>query len=164
MLIQKLNIEMMKKRDLWETADIEKISGSIKVNGYSKCVKDDTGNCPIYNVFDPKTNEPLRTIPWNVRALATYNQIRNYHSLIGEPIYGGLVKWYIIKESVKDKKAQTRYFAYQAANLPKWSQQYAPIDRATMFQQTVLDPINRILEANKMPLLSRDGSLQVSLF
>jgi len=164
MLIQKLNIEMMKKRDLWETADIEKISGSIKVNGYSKCVKDDTGNCPIYNVFDPKTNEPLRTIPWNVRALATYNQIRNYHSLMGEPIYGGLVKWYIIKESVKDKKAQTRYFAYQAANLPKWSQQYAPIDRATMFQQTVLDPINRILEANKMPLLSRDGSLQVSLF
>lgn len=163
-LIQKLNIEMMKLRDEWNSADIERISGSVKVNNYMKYIKDDTGDRIVYNTVDPRTGTTVKAVPWNARALATYNQIRNYHNLSGEPIYGGLVKWYIIKDNNKSKDAQVHYFAYQAANLPKWSQFYAPIDRSAMFQQTVLDPINRILESNKMPLLNKDGSLQISLF
>ncbi len=165
-LVQRLNKETMQLKNQWLEADIETISGSIKVNNYFKYVKDDSNIPVIYNIFDPKTNEPLKTAPWNVRALATYNSLRNKNNLVGEPIYGGLLKWYIIKEnrSKRSKDAQLNYFVYQASNLPKWSQQYAPIDRITMFQQTLLDPINRLLEANNMPLLNKDGGLQISLF
>lgn len=165
-LIQKLNQEAMRLKGKWTVADIESISGSVKVNNYFKYIKCDTGPELIFNRIDPKTGEMIKAVPWNARALGTYNRIRNYYNLPGEPIYGGLVHWYIIRnEGTKSKKdAQVQYFAYQAANLPKWSQQYAPIDRVTMFQQTVLDPINRMLEANKMPLLNIDGSLQISLF
>lgn len=162
-LIQKINQEAMRLKREWMSADVETISGSVKVNNYMKYINDDTKDVIIYNTFDPKTGDSIRSVPWNVRALATYNRIRNYNKLPGEPIYGGLVKWYIIKEN-KTKDAIVNYFAYQASELPKWSQQYAPIDRMAMFQQTVLDPINRILESNKMPLLNLDGSLQISLF
>lgn len=164
-LVQKLNKEAMRLKDQWMKADIETISGSVKVNNYFKYIKDDTGVVLAFNTIDPKTGEVVRSVPWNARALGTYNRIRNYNKLSGEPIYGGLVKWYIVKnQGTLNKNAQVQYFAYQAANLPKWSQQYAPVDRITMFKQTVLDPINRMLEANKMPLLSIDGSLQFSLF
>lgn len=162
-LIHRLNQETMKMKHEWEEADIESISGSVKVNNYFKYVADDTGMYVIYNTYDPKTHDPIKTAPWNVRALATYNQLRNFNHLPGEPIYGGLVKWYIIKSSIK-KDDQLDYFVYQSSDLPKWSQQYAPIDRITMFQQTVLDPINRMLESNHMPTLNKDGSIQLSLF
>lgn len=163
-LIQKLNMEVMKLRKQWMEADVEAISGSIKVNNYFKYIKDDTGPALTFNAFDPKTGEAVKAVPWNARALGTYNQIRNYNKLPGEPIYGGLVRWYVVKSNSAKKNAVVQYFGYQAANLPKWSQEYAPVDRAAMFQQTVLDPINRMLEANNMPLLNGDGSLQISLF
>lgn len=166
LLIQKLNKEMMSMKHEWEEADIEKISGSIKVNNYNKYVKDDTVYPAKYNSFDPKTGDAVGTPPWNVRALALYNSLRNSRRLSGEPIYGGLLKWYIVKEQ-RDKRvkdAPLNYFVYQSNNIPKWSQQHAPIDRNAMFRQTVLDPINRVLESNKMPMLNIDGSLQFGLF
>lgn len=163
-LIQKLNMEVMRLRKQWMEADVEAISGSIKVNNYFKYIKDDTGPVLTFNSIDPKTGEAVKAVPWNARALGTYNQIRNYNKLPGEPIYGGLVRWYVVKSNSTKKNAVVQYFGYQAANLPKWSQEYAPVDRAAMFQQTVLDPINRMLEANNMPLLNGDGSLQISLF
>lgn len=154
-LIQNLSLEVQKLKKQFFEADVESISGSVKVNGYKKYIKSDKEDTIIYDA--------TRACPWNTRALATYNWLRNKYKLDGEPIYGGLVKWYICNLNGR-KSRDTEYFAFQAANLPKWSQDYAPIDRAAMFQQTVLDPINRMLQANRMPLLNADGYIQMSLF
>ena len=154
-LIQNLNLEVQKLKKQFFEADVESISGSVKVNGYKKYIKSDNEDVIKYN--------PVRACPWNTRALATYNWLRNKNKLSGEPISGGLVKWYICNLNGR-KSQETEYFAFHAANLPKWSQDYAPIDRAAMFQQTVLDPINRMLAANKIPLLNIDGYIQMSLF
>lgn len=154
-LIQNLNLEVQKLKKQFFEADVESISGSVKVNGYKKYIKSDNEDVIKYN--------PVRACPWNTRALATYNWLRNKYKLSGEAIQGGLVKWYICNLNGM-KSRETEYFAFHAANLPKWSQDYAPIDRAAMFQQTVLDPINRMLAANKIPLLNIDGYIQMSLF
>ena len=161
-LIFRLNQEVMKCKREWMETDVETISGSVKVNNYFKYIKDDTGPVILYNVVDPKTGENIKSVPWNARALATYNHFCNYNKLSGETVYGGMVKWYVIKSDTKTD--QVNYFAYPPSSLPEWSQTYAPIDRTAMFQQTIIDPINRLLGSNNMPLLNKDGSIQISLF
>lgn len=160
-LIHLLNTEMMKLKSEWLVADVEMISGSVKVNNYGKYIADDSTSQIVFNK-DPK--KPSRDIvtPWNVKALAKYNGLRNEYKLDGEPINGGKLKWYVIKK--KNPKAVDEWFAYTASQYPKWAHKYAPIDRERMFQQTVVDPLNRILQSNNMPLLSSTGCIQISLF
>jgi hypothetical protein len=87
--------------------------------------------------------------------------LRNKYKLPGDPIYGGKIKYYQVKGNNKNN---VQYFGYVSGSYPKWAPKYAPIDRAAMFQLTVLDPFNRILEANKMQPICISGELQMTLF
>ena len=152
MIVQKLNMKVQQEKQGFLNADIETISGNMKVNNYTKYIQDD---CGPSLVVAPKC-------PSNVRAAGNYNQIRNYHKLSGDPIYGGKVKWY--KYRVPGSMNKIDYFAFQSMNYPEWADKYAPVCRKSMFEQFVLDPFNRITGPVGIPALEYDGNIQISLF
>ena len=147
-----LNLEVQEKKNEFFKADVEDVSGSCNVNTYRDYVISDDGDTPK---FKPK-------VPYNVRALATYNNIIKKNHFAEEPVYAGKLKWYVIKSKMKNQ--DTQYFAFQSKNLPEWSQKFAPIDKKTMFQKQVLDPFNRILESINYKKLEIDGNIQTDLF
>ena len=150
-LLQRLNKKMMEMKQRFMEADIELISAAVKANNYTKFVLDDKGE--VLRVA-PKTH-------FSVRGLGYYNWLRNKYRLPGNPVYGGKVKYYIVKGNNKNN---VQYFAYVSGSYPKWAPQYAPVDRASMFQLTVLDPFNRILEANRIQPILLSGELQLTMF
>ena len=150
-LWQELNIKLQSSRAEWDNAPVEDVSGSVSVNGYAKNVIKDTGDRILTQ----------KGCPFQVKALAKYNWIINTKGLPDENIYGGRVKFYATKNSTPNN---IEFFAYASKALPKWSQEYAPINRRIMFERFVLNPFNRIMKGIKMPTLSTDGSAQMSLF
>lgn len=152
-LLQRLSIEVQKMKQQFNQAPIEEICGNMKVNGYTKYIENDK---------NPSGLEVAPKCPSNVRALGTYNWLRNVYNLPGDPIYGGKLKWYRYYPVGRAKDPEV--FAFQAGNYPKWADKYAPISRIAMFNAMVLDPFNRILSAIGMNELSSDGSIQLSLF
>lgn len=152
-LTQELN--MMSQRFLkeFQEADIDLVSGNLKVNGYMQKVIDDT---------DPNGLKTVSGASFNVKALAMYNWLNNVHHLGSEPIYGGKLKYYTVKGS--SEKNGDIYFAYEGTKYPKWADKYAPSDRRRMYKKFVLDPINRILSSAEMPILNVDGSIQFAMF
>ena len=154
-LLQRLNIEMQKEKMLFDNADLEDICGNVGVQNYTKYIESDT---------DPSGLKVAPKCPYNVRALGNYNWIRNVNKLGGDPLYGGKMKWYIYQPKGSSKKEHQTYFAFQSRNCPEWANEYAPVCRASMFQQFMLDPFNRVLEAIGIGELKLDGSVQMSLF
>lgn len=156
-MLQRLNMKMIEERKKFDEADIEDICGNVGVQNYTKYIVSDTD--PMGLQVAPKT-------PYNVRALGNYNWIRNVHNLPGDPLYGGKVKWYCYYPggTKANKKSQPEYFAFQSRNYPKWADKYAPVSRADMFERTILDPFNRIIEAVGIGTLNLDGSIQMGLF
>lgn len=152
MIVQKLNMKVQQEKQGFLNADIETISGNMKVNNYTKYIEDDCG----------ASLKVASKCPSNVRAAGNYNQIRNYHKLPGDPIYGGKVKWY--KYRVPGSMNKIDYFAFQSMNYPEWADKYAPVCRKSMFEQFVLDPFNRITGPVGIPALEYDGNIQISLF
>ena len=155
-LLQRLNIKMQEmKKKFYESAekDIESVCGNLKVNGYTKYILDDKN--PSGLIVAPKC-------PPGPRALGNYNRMRQLNHLKGDPLYGGKIKWYVYQPLPGSKDRE--YFGFAGSDYPDWAPQYAPIDVAAMFQQFVLDPFNRILEAMKLGTLVSDGSIQMSLF
>lgn len=154
-LSQELNLLNIKQREEWNSAPIEDICANVRCNKYIDYVADDTKEL----VLKPKC-------PPNVQALARYNWLNNTHKFGAEPLYGGKIKQYIVKQtSRKTKSTQVdQFFGFESNKYPKWADEYAPIDRSKMYQNYVLDPINRILEAVGMPKLMIDGSIQMGLF
>ncbi len=150
-LLQRLNKKIMEMKQRFMDADIEVVSSAVKANNYNKFILDDKGD--VLKVA-PKTH-------FSVRSLGYYNWLRNKYKLPGDPIYGGKIKYYQVKGNNKNN---VQYFGYVSGSYPKWAPKYAPIDRAAMFQLTVLDPFNRILEANKMQPICISGELQMTLF
>jgi hypothetical protein len=155
-LLQKLNIKMQEEKHNFFNADLEDICGNVGVQGYTKYILDDAH--PTGLKIAPKT-------PYNVRALGNYNWIRNVNNLPGDPLYGGKMKWYCYyPNKVGSKKMEPQYFAFQSRNYPKWADEYAPISKNEMFNKTVLDPFNRIVQAIGIGTLNSDGAIQLSLF
>lgn len=154
MLIQRLNIKMQEEKQLWYSADLENICGSVGVNGYTKYIIDDTG---LAIKVRPHC-------PFNVKALGNYNRLRNLHKLPGDPLYGGKIRWYMYLPKGITNPDKKEYFGFQASRYPDWASTYAPINKDLMFQQFMLDPFNRILSAIGMPELRIDGYIQLSLF
>lgn len=154
-LLQKLNIKMQEERNLFDQADLEDICGNVGVQNYTKYIESDT---------DPNGLKVAPKCPYNVRALGNYNWIRNKYRLPGDPLYGGKMKWYIYQPIGSTGAKQQTYFAFQSKNCPEWASTYAPICKAAMFQQFMLDPFNRILTAIGIGELKLDGSIQMSLF
>lgn len=155
-LLQKLNIKMQEEKHNFFNADLEDICGNVGVQGYTKYILDDED--PTGLKIAPKT-------PYNVRALGNYNWIRNVNNLPGDPLYGGKMKWYCYyPNKVGSKKMEPQYFAFQSRNYPKWADEYAPISKNEMFNKTVLDPFNRIVQAIGIGTLNSDGAIQLSLF
>lgn len=152
-LTQELNLMSQKFLKDFQTADIDHISGNLRVNGYMSKVISDT---------DPTGFKTTKGASFNVKALALYNWLNNTHHFGSEPIYGGKLKYYTIKGS--SKKNGDIYFAYEGTKYPKWAHEYAPVDPKRMYEKFVLDPINRILESASLPLLRSDGSIQLGLF
>lgn len=156
-LIHILNNIMRQGKVDWDNTPINDISPAISVNDYNDYVISDD---------DPtKGPEVNKGCPFQVRGLAYYNWIRQTKGLIGDPLYGGKMKYYIVDtRQPKKKSVPNVFFTFQPNNLPDWSQQYAPIDRNAMFQKCVIDPFNRILEAARMQQLNINGYIPVSLF
>ena len=156
-LIQRLNMKMQEEKRKFFNADLEEICGNVGVQGYTKYILDDT---------DPLGLKVAPKCPYNVRALGTYNWIRNVNNLPGDPLYGGKMKWYCFYPNGKKvkKKQEPCYFAFQSRNYPTWADTYAPVDKELMFEKMVLDPFNRIMEAIGMNKLISDGSIQMGLF
>lgn len=155
-LLQRLNIEMQKQREVFNNADIEDVCGNVKVQNYTNYILDDNNALGVQ--VAPKC-------PYNAKALGNYNNIRNVNNLPGDPIYGGKVKWYYYRPNgIKSQRKEPDYFAFQSRKYPKWAAKYAPIDREAMFEKTVLAPFNRILNAANIGELKRDGSMQMELF
>lgn len=156
-LIHILNAEMQKGREAWMNADIESISPAISVNGYTKYIVSDN---------DPRTGvQETKGCPFAVRGLAYYNWLRQTKGLPGDPLYGGKMKYYIVKSQQARKKSdKDTIFTFQPSALPKWAEQYAPCDREALFQKCVLDPFNRILSAIGEKQLHANGYIEVSLF
>lgn len=152
-LLQRLNIEMQKEKELWMLADIEDICENKGVQNYTKYILDDNSKFGLQ--VAPKC-------PYNVRALGNYNYLRNVYDLPGDPIYGGKMKIYQVIS--KAKKADDEFFAFQSRNYPAWAEQYAPIDKNAQFRKYFLEPFNRILNAVGVGELNTDGSIQMSLF
>lgn len=146
---------MQKEKALFDNADLEDICGNVGVQNYTKYIESDT---------DPSGLKVTPKCPYNVRALGNYNWIRNVNKLSGDPLYGGKMKWYIYQPKGSSKKDQQTYFAFQSRNYPEWADQYAPVCRSSMFQQFMLDPFNRVLDAIGIGELKLDGSVQMSLF
>ena len=154
-LIQKLNIKVQEEKQKFYNANIEDICLNQKVNGYTKYILDDSNESTGLK-FAPKT-------PAGVQALGMYNWLRNTKKLPGDPIYSGKVKLYVIKNN--SKKGEERSFAFVSQRYPKWADQYAPVDRAKMFEKTFLDPLNRITNGSMgMAPLKIDGYIQTTLF
>lgn len=157
-VLTSLNTQMQQARMKWEEAPLESICPSISVNNYTKYIISDD---------KPEGPEVALKCPFAVRGLATYNNIRQVHGLPGEPIYGGKLRYYVIKpDSIKKRKTE-QVFCFRASEYPDWAPRYAPIDRKAMFIKCVLDPFNRILEGIGFRRLQWDGFLgmtQLSLF
>lgn len=173
-LWEKINQLVQREKQKFNQADIEDICASQGVNGYTKYIIDkdgfETSKGAHAQVID-KTGTILYTAmkcPSNVRALGTYNTLREAHQLKGDPIYGGKCKIYIYKSPIKTRNKNNTdpyVFAFQAHNYPKWAEEYAPIDREAMFQKYFLDPLNRICsESMKMKPFKLDGSRDINLF
>lgn len=156
-LIQKLNIKMMQEKQIFFNADLEDICGNVGVQNYTKYILDDT---------DPNGLKIAPKCPYNVQALGNYNWLRNVNKLPGEALYGGKMKYYCYypKGMKCGKKPEPKYFAFQSRNYPEWASEYAPISREDMFEKTLLDPFNRILNAIGLNTLNTDGSIQMNLF
>ena len=154
-LIHMLNAEMQRGKEAWMKDDVLNIVPSITCNGYDKYVESDDGN------FGPVT---IKGTPFQIKGLAYYNWLRQHYNLPGEPVYHGKLKYYIVKHPGKKKSAPDQIFVFSPDDYPTWAEQYAPIDRVAMFEKYVVDPMNRILGAIKMPLLSVYGDVSASLF
>lgn len=161
-LLQRLNMEMMKCKDMFMKAPIEDVCGNMGVQGYTKYIicDDDPGGL----VTAPKC-------PSNVRALGNYNWIRNTKRLPGDPLYGGKMKWYCFVPGTLKRKGKKNvtyegieYFAFQSGSFPKWAEKYAPINRNVMFEKMMIDPFNRIIEPSGIGKLNADGYIQMGLF
>lgn len=154
-ITQKLNIKMQEEKVKFFAAPIEDICASVGINGYTKYILNDTGD----------TLQVAPKCPSNVRALGTYNWLRNKYNLPGDPWYGGSkFKIYMFRPKGAGVKSDLSYFAFQRGKYPKWADQYAPISRDEMFRQYMIDPFNRILEAIGYQKLNPDGSIQMNLF
>lgn len=153
-LIHMLNIKMQQCKKEWQDADIESICPTTSVNNYYKYVITDN------SIYGPEVEKGC---PFAVRGLAMYNSIRQSRNLPGDPLYGGKMRYYIIKTPT-NKNSQDQFFCFQGSNYPAWAPQYAPINRNAMFERCVLNPFNRILSAIGEKELSINGYIQVSLF
>ena len=154
-LIQRLNMQMQKEKEEFYKADIEDICANMSVNNYTKYIIDDA---------NPNGLIVASKCPANVRAAGNYNRLRNVYNLPGEPIYGGKVKIYNYYPYGTTKAKNEETFAFQATQYPSWADKYAPVCRDSMFQKYMLDPFNRILEANELPNLQIDGNIEMNLF
>ena len=156
-LVHILNKEMQEGRQKWLAAGVEEVSPAISVNGYTKYIISDD---------DPRQGVVVgKGCPFAVRGLAYYNWLRQTKNLIGDPLYGGKMKYYIVKPTGPKKKSDPdTIFTFQPSALPKWSEQYAPIDKEALFAKCVLDPFNRIMNAIGMKELRADGMIEVTLF
>ena len=148
-LIFKMNAQVQQLKQKWNVANIDDICANMSINGYTKYIlRDDT-----QLAVAPKC-------PPQVRAMGNYNVIMNKNGIRGEHLYSGKMKMYKFRSG----RDNYDYFAYPAMEYPTWAEKYAPIDRAKMFQDYVLDPLNRILEPAGFEQLNGDGSVQFSLF
>lgn len=169
---QKMNIKAQELKNVWNDATIDDISETTKVNDYFMNVGHIGPNKEFTEAsVDDKTYELQckSSAGKGVKGAYMYNFIREKNNIIAPEITNGKVKVYKFRQgTVKKGKAHrddnVYLFAYTAMNFPEWANKYAPVDRNLMYEEEVINPINRILAALHQPLLSVTGALQLSLF
>lgn len=154
-LLHILNMRIQRNLQTWMEADLLDICPSTKVSKYHE----------NFISMEPWGPNMVKACNFAVRGAAYYNWLRETHGLIGDPIYSGKVMYYVVKENRRKKSSDKDiFFCFQPSNPPKWSEQYAPIDRREMFSRCVLNPFNSILEAMGLQSLCLDGYIKLDLF
>jgi DNA polymerase elongation subunit (family B) len=143
-LIDEFHKKMSEIEKIYKRQNIEDISFSRKINSYYK-----------YVVEDKKRLVYSKGIPIHVRGAACYNyllynadnNIRSFYQPIGE---GDKVKWYYIKEEIKNngqvKGEDNAVFSYHGNNYPDKLNPPA-FDYRRMFFDTFVNPMNQFIEA-----------------
>jgi DNA polymerase elongation subunit (family B) len=135
-------------KDAFNLAKIEDISMIYKVNNYEQ-----------YVINDQSKLEIADGCPFNVRASAVYNYLLNKSNLKGkyEPIQSGdRVRIYVF-----GKPSDEEYFAYKPGKFPR---EFAPpINYDLQFFKHVVNPVNSILEVQKMPQINMNLVYRSSL-
>ena len=164
-LWEHVNMMVQKEKMGFNQADIDDICASQGINGYTKYIATEPEPKIGVMAIDKKGTVIYyrNHAGAGVKALATYNTLREKYNLKGDPIYGGKCKIYFSKPL--SRGGDYIPFAYQAKNYPKWAEELIPVDRGEMFSKYFLDPLNRICKDSMgFEPFRLDGSRDLNLF
>jgi DNA polymerase elongation subunit (family B) len=134
----------------FKLAEPEKISSSRKINDYGKFVLNDTTGFEVG-----------KATPIHIRAAGYHNFMLNnnsYKSKYQMIRQGDKVKFYYSKA----KRGEEDVFAFIPGMFPY---EFAPdIDYDTMFAKTIIDPVNRVVVAMKLPPIPPGLQIAHALF
>lgn len=141
-----INDKLSKFYKEFRTAPIDDISQSVGVGDYKK-----------YVICDTDRLELGLHCPFSVKAAARYNYLANKAGRSDLKLMSGKIKYYNIRVGKNED-----YFGYPYG---EWPSEFAPpVDYTVQWRKTVIDPINRFLEAMKIPTIGETNSIQLGLF
>lgn len=132
-------------RKMFYNAPINDISASMNIGDYKKFVVDDSENLVLGMHCPP-----------SVQACARYNYLAHKNHQDNKRMISGKMKYYAIRISPKE----TGFFGYPFGEYPSWA---PPVDKRTQWQKTVIDPINRFLDAMSLEQIDNDSFQQLQL-
>lgn len=139
---------LKEQKQVFKLADIEDICLNLRMNNYEKYVLDDTNQFELGKGAGP-----------NVKGAGFHNYMlnnsnhKNKYELLTS---GERLKIYYTDDT------RCEVFAYSAGNYPY---EFAPnFDYETQFEKTVIDPLNKVLEAIGLQTLNRNLMYAKSLF
>lgn len=142
------NSKMLEWKKNFYSAQIEDISETVGIGDYKKYVLD-----------DQDTLEFALKAPKSVKAVGRYNYLAHKNGQDNLRMISGKMKYYNIR--VGQKKDDIDFFGFPIGELPEWAPK---IDYATQWYKTVVKPLNKFLEAMKIPEMTKDGTIQQTLF
>lgn len=136
----------------WNAAPAIDVCASTKVNDYSKYVSIGPDGKPAFK----------SGCQGHLKGLAAYNYLIDNKLLPGENVYSGKVKMYYTRPGRRG--GQKGFMCFPVGADTGLLTKMAPMWRSAMFEQYVLDPVNRILEDTGFSTLALDGYVQIPLF
>lgn len=140
-----INDKLSKYYKEFRAAPIDDISNSVGVGDYKKYIIDDKDTLQ----FAPKC-------PFSVKAAAMYNYLANKAGRSDLKLMSGKIKYYNIKIG-----KESGYFGFPYGECPEFAPQ---VDYTEQWKKNVIDPINRFLQAMRIPLIGPNNCIQSDLF
>lgn len=127
-------------------APIDDISQSVGVGDYKK-----------YVIDDKETLQFANRCPFSVKAAARYNYLAYQNGRSDLQLKTGKIKYY----NIRIGKKETCYFGFPSDECPDFA---PPIDYQTQWRKTIIEPVNRFLEAIKLPDVDVTNQITLGLF